>query len=105
MFAELDQTLQQAFLDYLEERGVNGEFGMYLMELANDKLEVSCAHQLVVAARRFMCGCCVFGIAACLAGSGEVCAAARVHAPLVACACSQVEYMNWLQRMEKFITR
>jgi len=40
VFAELDDTLRQAFLDFLEERGVTPEFGAYLMELVNDKLEV-----------------------------------------------------------------
>jgi uncharacterized iron-regulated membrane protein len=40
VFDELDDTLQQAFADYLEERGITGEFGVYLMELVHDKLEV-----------------------------------------------------------------
>lgn len=40
MFEELDDTLQQAFIDYLEERGINSDFGYYLMELVHDKLEV-----------------------------------------------------------------
>jgi hypothetical protein len=40
VFGELDDTLQSAFRDYLEERGINGEFGSYLMELVHDKLEV-----------------------------------------------------------------
>lgn len=39
-FEELDDTLQQAFADYLEERGITAEFGLYLMELLHDKLEV-----------------------------------------------------------------
>lgn len=40
VFDELDDTLQQAFADYLEERGITADFGMYLMELVHDKLEV-----------------------------------------------------------------
>ncbi|KAF8072894.1 hypothetical protein HT031_000554 [Scenedesmus sp. PABB004] len=40
LFTELDDTLQQAFADYLEERGVNAELGAYLVELVHDKLEV-----------------------------------------------------------------
>lgn len=39
-FDELDDTLQQAFADYLEERGITADFGVYLMELVHDKLEV-----------------------------------------------------------------
>eukprot|EP00955_Chlamydomonas_euryale_P028266 297846-Chlamydomonas_euryale.AAC.11 len=30
VFEELDDTLQQAFLDYLEERGITAELGCYL---------------------------------------------------------------------------
>lgn len=37
VFDELDDTLQQAFLDYLEERGVTGELGGYLKLLCIDK--------------------------------------------------------------------
>jgi hypothetical protein len=40
VFDELDDTLQQAFADYLEERGITADFGVYLMELVHDKLEV-----------------------------------------------------------------
>ncbi|KAF6266713.1 mitochondrial glycoprotein [Scenedesmus sp. NREL 46B-D3] len=40
LFTELDDTLQQAFTDYLEERGITAEFGAYLVELVHDKLEV-----------------------------------------------------------------
>ncbi len=40
VFDELDTTLQQAFLDYLEERGVTAELAEYLLELVHDKLEV-----------------------------------------------------------------
>jgi len=40
VFTELDDTLQQAFTDYLEERGITAEFGNYLIELVHDKLEV-----------------------------------------------------------------
>ncbi len=36
-FEELDDTLQQAFLDYLEERGVTAELGRYLQKLLADK--------------------------------------------------------------------
>jgi hypothetical protein len=55
VFAELDETLQAAFLDYLEERGVTPALGAYLVELVADKLEV--------------------------------------------------EYMNWLGRMSRFVSR
>jgi complement component 1 Q subcomponent-binding protein, mitochondrial len=40
VFAELDETLQQAFSDFLEERGVDADLALYLMELVQDKLEV-----------------------------------------------------------------
>ncbi len=40
MFSELDDTLQQAFLDYLEERGVTAELGGYLRLLYIDKMAV-----------------------------------------------------------------
>lgn len=40
MFDELDDTLQQAFTDYIEERGINNDFAYYLTELVHDKLEV-----------------------------------------------------------------
>jgi hypothetical protein len=55
VFAELDETLQQALLDYLEERGVTPSLGSYLVEAVADKLEV--------------------------------------------------EYMNWLGRMGRFVSR
>jgi hypothetical protein len=54
VFSELDETLQQAFVDFLEERGITADFGYYLTELVHDKLEV--------------------------------------------------EYMNWLTRVQKFVT-
>jgi hypothetical protein len=40
VFDELDDTLQQAFADYLEERGITDKFGVYLVELVHDKLQV-----------------------------------------------------------------
>lgn len=40
VFDELDETLQQAFVDYLDERGITAEFGAYLVELVADKLEI-----------------------------------------------------------------
>lgn len=40
VFDELDDTLQQAFLDYLEERGVNIDLADYLIRMMNDKLAV-----------------------------------------------------------------
>jgi hypothetical protein len=40
VFGELDETLQQAFSDFLEERGVDADLALYLMELVQDKLEV-----------------------------------------------------------------
>ena len=55
VFDELDETLQQAFVDFLEERGITADFGYYLTELVHDKLEV--------------------------------------------------EYMNWLTRVQKFVTK
>jgi len=39
-FSDLDDTLQQAFLDYLEERGVTAELGQYLRQLIADKAAV-----------------------------------------------------------------
>lgn len=39
LYDDLDETLQQAFVDYLEERGVNIELGQYLLALANDKMQ------------------------------------------------------------------
>lgn len=38
VFAELDTTLQQGFYDYLEERGVTAELGLWLMEALSDKM-------------------------------------------------------------------
>lgn len=40
VFDDLDDTLQQAFLDYLEERGVNADLGEYIRLLALDKMSV-----------------------------------------------------------------
>lgn len=37
VFTELDDKLQQAFVDYLEERGVNAELGRYILDYAEDK--------------------------------------------------------------------
>lgn len=37
MFTELDDKLQTAFVDYLEERGVNAELGRYILDFAEDK--------------------------------------------------------------------
>ncbi len=37
MFTELDDKLQTAFIDYLEERGVNAELGRYIVDYAEDK--------------------------------------------------------------------
>eukprot|EP00877_Chromochloris_zofingiensis_P000216 jgi/Chrzof1/10195/Cz04g32090.t1 len=53
VFDDLDDTLQQAFQDYLEERGITTDFALYLIMLVQDKLEV--------------------------------------------------EYINWLQRVQKFV--
>lgn len=39
VFDELDETLQQAFLDYLEQRGVTIELGQYLRSLCIDKMQ------------------------------------------------------------------
>ncbi|KAJ9524054.1 hypothetical protein QJQ45_022453 [Haematococcus lacustris] len=39
-FEELDDTLQQAFLDYLEERGVNAELGEYMRLFARHKADL-----------------------------------------------------------------
>jgi complement component 1 Q subcomponent-binding protein len=38
VFEELDDTLQQAFLDYLEERGITSELGAYLRIMSVDKM-------------------------------------------------------------------
>jgi hypothetical protein len=40
VFEELDDTMRQAFADYLEERGIDAGFGRYLMVLVDDKLKV-----------------------------------------------------------------
>ncbi|MEW5315650.1 MAG: hypothetical protein WDW38_007063 [Sanguina aurantia] len=40
VFEELDDTLQQAFIDYLEERGVTAELGEFLRLYALDKMAV-----------------------------------------------------------------
>ena len=37
VFPDLDDTLKQAFVDYLEERGITAELGEYLMLLTADK--------------------------------------------------------------------
>ena len=37
MFSELDPRLQEAFTDYLEERGVNAELGQFAMDFSEDK--------------------------------------------------------------------
>lgn len=37
VFEDLDETLKQAFLDYLEERGVTSELGEYLRSACLDK--------------------------------------------------------------------
>ncbi|KAK9904699.1 hypothetical protein WJX75_000775 [Coccomyxa subellipsoidea] len=37
VFTELDDKLQTAFVDYLEERGVNAELGRYILDFAEDK--------------------------------------------------------------------
>lgn len=37
MFTELDDKLQTAFVDYLEERGVNAELGRFIVDYAEDK--------------------------------------------------------------------
>lgn len=36
-YSELDEQVQAAFDDYLEQRGIDAEFGDYLMKLAADK--------------------------------------------------------------------
>ncbi len=37
VFSELDPRLQEAFSDYLEERGVNADLGRFAMEFSEDK--------------------------------------------------------------------
>lgn len=37
VFSELDPRLQEAFTDYLEERGVNAELGRFAMDFSEDK--------------------------------------------------------------------
>jgi len=39
-FDDLDDTLQQAFVDYLEERGVTAELGEYIRLFAEDKTSI-----------------------------------------------------------------
>lgn len=36
-YSTLDETLQDAFADYLRERGIDGAMAEYVLELANDK--------------------------------------------------------------------
>lgn len=38
LFSELDETLRQAFLDYLDERGINKQLADYLVELLQEKM-------------------------------------------------------------------
>ena len=40
MFHELDETLQQAFMDYLDERGINEDLGQWLGLQGLDKLSL-----------------------------------------------------------------
>ena len=37
LFEELDGDVQKIFEDYLQERGINAEFGEYLLALADNK--------------------------------------------------------------------
>ena len=37
VFSQLDEKLQQAFVDYLAERGVNEQLGMFIVEYSADK--------------------------------------------------------------------
>lgn len=37
LFEDLDDTLQQAFVDYLEERGINAYLGLYIQKYLTDK--------------------------------------------------------------------
>lgn len=37
MYSELDDKLQGAFQEYLEERGVNEELGRFIIDFAEDK--------------------------------------------------------------------
>ena len=37
VFSELDDKLQQAFMDYLSERGVTAELGQFIIEYSDDK--------------------------------------------------------------------
>ena len=36
-YSELDEKMQKAFTDYLEERGVDAELGEYLLQAADSK--------------------------------------------------------------------
>lgn len=46
VFSELDPKLQQAFTDYLEERGVNADLGRFVMDFAEDKEQRDYMHWL-----------------------------------------------------------
>jgi len=36
-YSELDEQMQKAFVDYLEERGIDAELGDYLLQAADSK--------------------------------------------------------------------
>jgi hypothetical protein len=46
VFTELDEQLRTAFVDYLEERGVNAELGGFVLAYAEDKEQREYMHWL-----------------------------------------------------------
>lgn len=46
VFSELDDKLQQAFMSFLSERGVNAELGQFIIEFSDDKEQREYMHWL-----------------------------------------------------------
>jgi complement component 1 Q subcomponent-binding protein len=46
VFSQLDDKLQQAFVDYLAERGITAELGRYIIEYSADKEQREYMHWL-----------------------------------------------------------
>ena len=46
VFSQLDDKLQQGFVDYLAERGVTAELGRYIIEYSADKEQREYMHWL-----------------------------------------------------------
>ena len=46
VFSELDDKLQQAFMDFLSQRGVDAELGQFIVEFSDDKEQREYMHWL-----------------------------------------------------------